>query len=411
MSNGQAATSLVAVSRPEWIGNIDFVANSDTTLNTNNGTLPSDMFYYGLLVEVQGRVDKTLGLGTFTPGVDHILDLIQEVRVEGFHRIRKQSEEFYNVSGSDLWWTNALYAGRAPSVQLGGVDLDADGDTDFRFFTYLVFPPEAVPLTQQGAYLLDAPNYDRLKLTIRWGDATAVGADAGGSATTLHAFNSGAGNPQSRIHGIFATFGRQGAPGFVPGRVWRFSQVDNTVIRTTQNLARLFNINRGHLIRSLFLRTGTLRTGASANINAFARENLDLINNIRVMRGTNKQIRHYIDHWSLREYDWWTKAFVQKMIAGVGFNNSLVDSPPLDNGDTETELATLVAASQVRSAAMIEFAENHDLATVLDTTQLVQGPTGDVDLFLQADVISGAVNQQARMVTQEIRGVPVGLRV
>lgn len=406
--NGQ---SLVAVSRPEFIGSIDQEDNSETTLNTNNGTLPSDMFYYGLLLEVQGRVDKTNGLGTFTPSLDHVLDLVQEIRVEGFHRIRRQNEEFYNVSGTDAYWMAALYAGRFPSVQLGGVDLDADGDTDFRFFIPILFPPEALPLTQQGAYLLDAPNYDRLRLVVRWGDVTAVGTDAGGATTDLEAFNSATGVPQMRVHGIFATFGRQGAPGFVPGRVWRFTQSDNTVIRTTQNLARLFNISRGHLIRSLFLRTGTLRTGITANVTSFSRENMDLVNNIRVMRGTNKQIRHYIDHWSLREYDWWTKAFTQKMIAGVGFNNSLVDSPPLDNGDTETELGTLIAASQVRSAAFIEFAENHDIATVLDTTQLVQGPTGDVDLFLQADVISGAANQQARMVTQEIRGLPVGLRV
>jgi hypothetical protein len=258
----------------------------------------------------------------------------------------------------------------------------------------VVFPPEGIPLVQQGAYLLDAPNYDSLQLFIRWGDGTAVGTLAGGATLAIENFGGG-GTPLCRVHGVFPTFGQGGAPGFVPARVWKTTQRDNVQIRTTQNLARLFNISRGHIIRSLMLKVGTLRTGVTAGIESFNAETTDALANIRVMRGTNKQIRHYIDHRTLRQYDRYTRGIAD----GVDF----FQTGAADNGG--------FARLDLFSASIIDFAENHDITTALDTTSLVQGPTGDVDLFLQADVISGVANQQARLITQEIRGVPTGLRV
>jgi hypothetical protein len=293
------------------------------------------------------------------------------------HRVRRQQELFYSVRGADAMYLQQLYTG-ADGAQTPITTLTQTAK-DFRQFYLIVFPPERVPLSQQAAYLLDAPNYDNLVLTIFWGDGTSIFNPAATTAFAFAPFGGGAGAPRARIHAIFSSFGQGGAPGFVPARVWRYFTENTVQPVTTQADARLFNINRGYTIRSLYYKQGTRAIAAdptTAGVNVYNTLSDTILADIKVMRGTNKQIRNYIDLPSLS-----------------GYNSFILGQ----------ELGPSVGVG------LIDFAENGDVLTALDTQGMVAGPTGDVDLFLQGTVVAGAANQACLMVTQEVRGVPVGL--
>jgi hypothetical protein len=361
-------TDLVALSRPEFIGDIPFVANTVQTLPTRGGSLPGDLFLYGLLLEVEMR-DTIAVAAMASEHADSPYSIVDEINIEGLHRVRKQTERFYQLRGPDIRQLALGYGSRAP-FSTGQIGVAAVAK-DIRFFLPIVFPPEKLPLIQQVAYLLDAPNYDNLVLSVKWADGLNFGPNGAGTTHTFAGFG-GVGVARCRVHGIFASFGRNGAPGIVPARVWRFFQeITSTVMTGGGTDQRLFNLNRGHIIRSFLAKLGTKGVVTAGN-NAYATLSQTIANDLRVMRGTNRQIRHFTDQFSAREYG----------ALGIAIT--------LDNG-----------------YALIDFAENGDVRSALDTQGLVAGPTGDVDLFLQSSIV-GAAAQGALLVTQEIRGLPVG---
>jgi hypothetical protein len=369
-------SNLVSLSRPEWIADIPFVAVSPQTLPTRGGILPSDFYYWGLLIEVEGRV--TVGVADADALRDGAqANIIERIEIQGMHRVRRQQELFYSVRGADVMYLQQFYTG-ADGAQTPVTTLTQTAK-DFRQFYLIPFPPERIPLAQQAAYLLDAPNYDTLVPTIFWGDGSSIFNPAATTTFAFAPFGGGAGAPRARVHGIFASFGQGGAPGFVPARVWRYFTENTVQPVTAQADARLFNLNRGYTLRSLYYKQGTRATVAdptTAGVNVYNTLSDVILADIKVMRGTNKQIRNYIDLPSLSGYN----AFLlgQELGSSVG-------------------------------VGLIDFSENGDILTALDTQGMVAGPTGDVDLFLQGTVVAGAANQACLMVTQEIRGVPVGL--
>jgi len=360
---------LVALSRPEHVGDIPFLVNSVQTLPTRGGILPSDYHYYGLLLEVEMR-DTVAVANMASEHADSPYSIVDQVSISGLHRVRKQTETFYQLRGADIRELALVYGSRAPFTT-GAIGV-AQAAKDIRFFLPIIFPPERLSLTQQVPYLLDAPNYENLVLTVKWGNGLSFGPDGAGTTHTFVGFGA-VNTARCRVHAIFASFGRNGAPGFVPARVWRIFQENTTTDLTAGgNNMRLFNILRGNIIRSLLVKFGTKAVVAAGN-DAYATLSNVIAADVRVSRGTNRQIRHFVDQFALREYG-----------------------------------ALNVAITPDNGYGLIDFAENGDIRSALDTQGLIAGPTGDVDLFLQGSIV-GAATQGALMVTQEIRGTPVGL--
>lgn len=329
--------------------------------------LPSERFIYGLLLEVEGRV--AIGVAAaLAEAADSPYSLIEEVRIEGYHKIRGQNEVFYKLRGPEIRELAGLYGSRFPS-STGALGLTV-ANHDFCFHLPIIFPPERLPMLVQAAYLLDAPNFDKLQLTVKWGVSGNCCLQPDAATTfTLTAFGVGTGAPRVRVHALYALFGREGPPrGFVPARVWRYYPQENVsaTMTATGNEQRIQDISTGQIIRSLLLKTGVKATWANAS-NAYASLSNAILSHVAVLRGTNNKVVDFADFLSLREAD----AIFKAIIADAGFG-------------------------------MIDWGNGGD------RRQFFDAPGSGVDFFVQGDVL-GAANQACLMVIQEIRGQPVGL--
>jgi hypothetical protein len=226
-----------------------------------------------------------------------------------------------------------------------------------------------MPVHVQAAYLLDCPNYESLKLTVQWGDFRNL-VVPGATAATWSAFGSATGTPTLRVAGGFSIQPARFS-NFVPGRIWRyFTEVTGSLMTTTQTGQRLYDIPRGYDIRSILVKTGTKATGVTAGNNSYATL-ADFLGEIRVNLGLGKYIRRYVD--------------------GNGVYADLVTSYNL--------------ASRITGVNPIDFAQWGAPGEVLATRPLVNGPTGNVDLYVQADV-TGAAAQAALFAVEEWRYRP-----
>jgi hypothetical protein len=367
---GSLAIPVSALNRPERIADIDVSGiNRSLTLPTNGGLLPPDRFMYGLGLMFEGRITNA-GAGNPTAVLaDAPFSLFESIEVEGYHRIRAAREQFINIRGADLRELNRAYLNHTPISTPATLATGAAATNDIRFYMELPFVPYNMPARQWEGFLLDAPNYDVLKLTIRFSDDASVFTRA--TAGTFSAFGSATGNPRIRVVGMFAQQGPQQFRGFVPARVWRsFREVTSGDIVNGATQSRLFDIPRGHRIRSILLKTGVRATVTAGN-NAYLTLSDTILTNLDVFRGINRVNRNYFSMFDLKE--------------NTGMRYGL--NPNTGYG-------------------LIDWAPNGVDMEVLDTRGLVAGPTGDVDVFIRAD-IAGAVSQGAVAVFEEWRQAPV----
>jgi hypothetical protein len=73
---------LVALSRPESIGDVDFAENKKVQLPTKQDHLPGDYWYHDLLLGVEGRLAITVATAT-AERKDSPYSLIEAVWLEG----------------------------------------------------------------------------------------------------------------------------------------------------------------------------------------------------------------------------------------------------------------------------------------------------------------------------------------
>jgi hypothetical protein len=375
--------SWVAADRPEWIGDIPFVANTPQVLPTQGGILPSDKYYYGLRLEFEGRMTNPAANGPTGVTADGVLSICERIHIEGYHRPRAAQEAFFDMRCSDAYEFFGLTTGRFGKKQFldngaaaTNLVTTASHTNDWRFFVDIYFPPQwpssTVSLTkQQAGWLLDAPNYDRLQLTIYWADDKSPFTGQT-TSPTFSAFGSATGSPRCRVQALYAMAGKNNLfTGFVPGRVWRYFAENTTgdiLANVTQS--RQYNIPRGFKIARLLTKTGVKSTTTSSGNNAYNTLSDTILSNIKVNYGTNKIIQFHQDYLALKE--------------AVSAANYI----PPDTG-----------------YAMIDWIKNGHLGEALDAQSLVAGPTGDVDVYLSADT-SGAANQAALYCVEELRGTP-----
>ena len=370
---------ITASAREEFIADIAMpTINTLYQLPTNGGLLPNDRFYFGAVLQFEGRVTNQGGANNPT-GVqaDGPFSLIDTVRVEGYHRLRQQRERFIDLRGPDLYELTRIYYSNSPYTThvRGGstLTLTAGATNDIRFILDIPFVPLNVPIHQQVGYLLDAPNYDQLQLTVQFADDRSI--FTGGTAGTFSAFNSATGSPRIRVSGLFALAGLQKFSGYQPARVWRYHQeVRSGDILTGNTNSRLFNnIPKGYRIRGGLLKTGTIAAGAlaaTAGNSVYNTLSPSILQNIKFMLGVNRPLRYYTDNFALM-----------------------------------MESQRTYALAPTTGYGLIDFAQRGHLWEALDTSGTIAGASGDTDLFLQTDVTGGA-NQAALFLYEEIRGKP-----
>jgi hypothetical protein len=366
--------------RSEFIGDISLNAQNTPFIQPNGNVMPSDRFIAGVNLEVEGRLTNAGSNNPSGTQKDHPFSLVDSVTVQGYHRIRKNQETFYVVRGPEIYQLAKIYETLAPywvnTPSSGGsattFTTTASATNDFRFMLPVFFPPEAMPVNKQIQYLLDAPNYDRLTLTVQWGDDQSVFTYGSRTASTFTAFGSASGSPRCRTTVLFAQSGPSLFANVVPGRVFRnfLETLTGDILNTVPN-SRQFNLDRGYILRSVLVKTGVKSTAVNAGNSAYNSLSDTIYANVKVYRGQNKLIRWYVDFYTLKQ--------VESMM-----NYSI--QPDTGYG-------------------LIDFAKHGVPAEALDTTALTAGPIGDVDLFLQADT-TGASNQGALIVQQVLRFTP-----
>lgn len=375
-----------ATSRQEFIGTIQLpTTNTVVQLPTGGGLIPNDRFMYGMWFTWRGRMTNPAANGPLTINADAPFSLIENIQVQGYHRVRGANEPFINLRGCDLRELNKVYGACTPYVAPNNPALSASGifdaqlspvasDTnDIEFTIYLPFTPCNVPIGSQMGFLLDAPNYDRLQLNITFGDATSV---FGGQTVqpTFTAFGSNAGNPTITVEGQFA-LGQQASFGYVPARVWRYFAENATGdILAVVNGSRQYNVPRGNYIRHIMMKTGLKSTTATAGLNPFATLSDNIFANIQLMRGLGRPVRNYAFYRSLRN---------------------------------EIQQAYGMYGSQ--GYALMDFAVRGSLTETMNTIGMIAGPAGDTDLYVQADV-TGAAATAATFIVEELRGQPQRLQ-
>lgn len=344
--------------------------NTDYTLNTSGGLLPNERWYKGIWLEVAGRLAYS-ATGPTTALADGVYALIDRVQVQGFHRLRNRDEKFIDVRGADLREWCRVYGGFVPQTT-GALTTGATASNDFRFFIYLPFTPLQVPKQHLCDYLLDAPNYDNLQLTIRFADDKSVFSGQTGTTASFTAYGSASGKPIIAVTAEYAMRSDK-FKGLIPARPWLYQQevTAGDIVNGGVTQSRLLSVPRGNFIRSILLKTGVKATGLSAGQNAYSTLSDDILTNIIFQRGTNTQIRKYRDFYVLQN---------------------------------EIMMAFKVQA-KVAGYALLDFVRAGDLSEVFNATGLIAGPTGDVDTAILADVASGAVSNQAMLALfQEIKG-------
>lgn len=373
-------SQFTASSRQEFISDIQLsTVNTLYNLPTNGGLLPNDRFMFALPMTFEGRLTNAGSNNPTGVQADAPFSLIDTIQVGGYHRVRGQNEPFINIRGVDLYNFNRMMSGHIPYVVPNSqgapvftvsLSTSANGTNDIRFTLFLPFTPLRIPLKDKAGWLLDAPNYDQLKLAVTFADDQSVFTYGTRTAGTFSAFGSATGNPRLRVDGQFALL-NAASFGFIPARPWRYYQelTDSNWTSTTNN-ARLYNIPRGNKIRNILIKTGVKSTAVNSGNNVYNTTSDTILVNIKVQRGLNKSIRYYEDFYRIK---------------------------------TETERSYGVFPAP--GYCLMDFAQNGVLSEALDTVGLVAGPSGDTDLYVQADT-TGAANQAGLFMVEELRGIP-----
>lgn len=363
------AFPLVTLRRFEHIDNLTFSANSVVNLGTG-GILVDPRWMWGLHLTFEGRITMPASGGPTALSADGIPQLIEQITVEGYHRVRVRNEKFFDLRGADAkFLTDYWTLGALPSAP-ATFNFAANATNDFRVHILVPFVPMGVHPLEQANYLLDTPNYDQLKVSIRCGDvASAFGSYS--TAPALSAYGSASGSPRIRVAGYWALAGAARFGNRVPGKVFRyFQEVTGSTMTTTAPNVRIVDIPRGNFIRAIVMKTGVKSTTVTAGNSAYASLSDSILSEIKINRGLNRPVRYYPIQEQIR-----SEGVIASGYAGkAGYN-------------------------------VVDFSPNGVLGEAFDARALVAGSTGQTDLYVAADV-TGAANQAALFVWEEIQQLP-----
>lgn len=350
--------------KPELIETIPFKPGVELSLGANSGQLPRDRYMAGLLIHFAGRITNA---GSGNPSgqmAGGVFNLFNKIRVYGKHRLRRNDDNIFNISGVNVAQLEKVYTRLAPTT-VGSLANGASATQDLRFTLFIPFVPMQVHPAEQKNHLLDAPNYETLYLKIDSGVYSSV-FTGHSSDGTFSAFGSASGDPSITVTGLFATEPSTKFRGFVPGFLSRYTVdcISGSAV-TSNSAVRLFNLPKGAKLRGAMLKAGILQTGLPGGLRAFASLTDTALTNNIVNRGTNRRV------WDIPNFSMARSLY--KLNKGV--------EP--DSG-----------------YALIDWVNSGGFNELFDTTNLVAGQTGEIDFYLQSDV-AGNANQFAELVVEE----------
>ncbi len=358
--------------RAERLADINYVANTASTLPTSGGVISDPRYLTALQIRLEGRVTMPGAGGPAALTADGIAQLIEKITVRGFHRIRSRNEAFYDKRGADAKYDADLFTlGNLPSLPATW-NFAVNATNDFRVNFFVPFYPLGFPMSEQLSYIVDTPNYDNLQLVIQWGDAASVFA-TNGNTVTLSAYGSAVGTPTAHVVARWALGGPSKFANFVPGRIFKyFTEVTGSIPTTTATNVYLQQIPRGNLIRSISVKTGVKSANVSGGNNAYTSLSDTILANIKTQLGTNYNIR-YFPHQQ-----------------DIGVENAVKKGFPY-----------------VPGRALLDFAPNGALAEMLDLRGKQAGGTAQTDAAMLADV-TGAASQAITFGWEELQAFPMG---
>lgn len=354
--------------RQQWLADIAITAqNADFTLPTQGGQLPQDRFMAGIFLEVEGRIGFTAN-GPTAALADGIYNVLDKVTVSGYHKPRAKDEAFFVMRGPDIRALNLLHMRSIPYTT--GALTTGQVNNDFRFIVYLPFTSLMLPKGTRMNTLLDAPNYQNLVLTIHFGDDKSIFSGQTGTAA-WSAYGGATGNPRVRVAPHYAMRADK-FQGFLPARVWRYNGAEVTagdIVAGGATASRLVQVPRGNTLRMILLKTGVKSAVQSSGQNAYVSLSDTVLTNIILQRGTNNEIRRYVDY----------KFAQAEMMNSYGLQAFPTGYLPID------------------------FVQNGDIDEALDTSGMIGGAT-DSELTVVADIVTGATSQAVLPIYEEIRG-------
>jgi len=342
--------------------------NKIYTIPTGNGFLPREYFYHSLILRYSGRFHNPATNGPTGVYADGAKAIIELVKVSGFHNPRKQQEDFFRMRGAELYELDRDFSGSAPHLlPAGALNVTASADNDVSILVQVPFVVSGMRWPDQLKTLLDAPNYDQLKLEITIGDMKSLfsGQTVDPTITTYGSAN---GSPKIDVYALYALGGAEKFAGFVPARPWRyFSEITSgDIVAGSANEPELFNLPRGYWHRAMLLKTGT-KAAAGSN-NAYATLSDVILSTLKLNFGQGRAIKYYRDFVVAQEAT--RRAYGLRPSTGY---------------------------------VMLDFAPNANIGEMLDTTRMTAGPTSDISLTLTANVAAGA-SQAALLQFEEVRG-------
>jgi len=352
-----------------------------------NQLMPGDKMIMGMHLEFSGRITISGANGPTATTADGIFGLIQQIRVEGFHRKRQKNEVWCNLRGSDL---NALVRMCLGQVQymepsLGAplytqnMNIGANQVNDFKFSLYLPFAPLGIPFRSQLGFALDAFNVDQLTLIVKTADDKSV--FSGQTVTQpMTAYGSTTGSAKVDVSFDYALESETGLRNVSPGMVARYqsdlftdTDLQNNGIVT--NSKRLYVPPKGNALTRVLMKTGVKAAQTTGN-DAFASYTDTCFSNIRFNLGSQRPIRRYATQLSMRNE--------------IARANGLQPPPGFCMFDF------------IRS---LDSTNNGQLSQALALYGMVAGSTANTDVYLEADVL-GSTGLAASFIVEELRGVP-----
>jgi hypothetical protein len=247
--------------------------------NTFPASIKTDKFIWGLLVQLHLRIQ--VGGTAFTPLVNAIANLIQELRVYGTHT-RYGAQVPVRMRGQSLWDLSAQFAkAYQPQFYVNGVRGGsfagaANTNYDVDMFLVVPFPTQGIPLADQilnGA--LKGPDWaGDLHVAMDIGDGTSLGTTAGN--ITISAFGSNSGNGQILLSLIRPNLGTMPDGTAIqslitPSICFKTYKAIDAILQGSNLVGqKISDLNVGKKMARIIVKTGVQQTSTSAGVLVYA---------------------------------------------------------------------------------------------------------------------------------------------
>jgi hypothetical protein len=272
LTQHQILQRLTRLQGPEQEQQVNFAALGTTVLPSS---LKTDKFIWGIIIRFHGRI--AVGGTAFTPLVNALWNLLQEVRLKGTHT-KYGAQTPVRLRGAAIRDLSSIFGrgGYVPFSKvfktgtLGTFDGAASTNYDVDVEWLLPIPPQGIPLADQILYAVKGPEWaGDLHLEFDTGDGTSLGTTSGN--ITFSAYNSGSSSPQISVSLIRPCMTVALMNAITPGITFKtYRDLASILQAATFTGQKISDLNVGKGTTRLIQRTGTLQTSVSAGVNVMS---------------------------------------------------------------------------------------------------------------------------------------------